>query len=91
MNRRLRSKDISPYCSSINWRLDARSIATSLNGERLQMQLIAAAPENIISGKAPPKLGKPSLLRSDVAARLRPQLLSNFEGNPATEAFSGRD
>jgi chromosome partition protein MukB len=56
--RRLRGKDISP-CRLLFLdeaaRLDARSIATLFElCERLDMQLIIAAPENISRKKAPP-------------------------------------
>ncbi len=57
-SRRLRGKDISP-CRLLFLdeaaRLDARSIATLFElCERLEMQLIIAAPENISPRKAPP-------------------------------------
>lgn len=88
-SRRLRGKDISP-CRLLFLdeaaRLDARSIATLFElCERLQMQLIIAAPENISRRKAPPinwcvKSSRiPNTFTSSACEDLRRNFLKRFQ------------
>lgn len=87
-SRRLRGKDISP-CRLLFLdeaaRLDARSIATLFElCERLQMQLIIAAPENISPEKGTTyKLVRKVFQNTEhvhvVGLRVAPQLLKRFQ------------
>ncbi len=92
-SRRLRGKDISP-CRLLFLdeaaRLDARSIATLFElCERLQMQLIIAAPENISPEKAPPinwcvKSSRiPNTFTSSACEDLRRNSLKRFRSDEA--------